>query len=619
MATTPNPTLPAPLTSEEIELGGQTVRFRDSLTVVVPSATFPANGPLGKDGSVQLLGNEAYDIRAFLSNQFGAAPTRSTLLNPDSILYLRMQQTATNWVTGGEAVILYTPWNPDYNTTGQTANTPGNPASSNPFVYSLDGFDTFGFNLTLKAVPSSTGISDPQSQFGSKNIFDTTSPFWSLRYLFSIYDLEDLTLENYEGAGATLARYVRIYFRDLKYQILEQTANVSFSTADPFDTNGADPIEIDGLTCHKTGDILQGLFQKGLGTHPVGQSLGMRFSVQGLSATSQNTLLDFAEWEQGSSVLFYTKPCNTTFNEAIDYVYAQHVASDEKDVCIFTSTKQVELPNGEQVDQLGLVSVSKLFQDSTSGSAPGKLQIEHLFVDMFSESTASVTNLYRAPISNVSDEIDGKFAKHSIIKKFTFVEMDPKTFMHETVSRFVVSNDYARSGITIEATPLVESFQTVNDLYVSKLYKPSATNNVFSVQAKKSNRTLDPQGIDSDARYAFSKYSGDGYKANRAVEGIQRLLKTGLFLNSCVVFSCLGLPSRQPGKFIGIDNMDGYKLDDRYADLLFGQWFIINVEHIIEQGRYYNVVYAVKCHAPVYAGIQFDVNPDLLDRVSRTT
>lgn len=57
----------------------------------------------------------------------------------------------------------------------------------------------------------------------------------------------------------------------------------------------------------------------------------------------------------------------------------------------------------------------------------------------------------------------------------------------------------------------------------------------------------------------------------------------------------MGLTLRESGMFIGIDKSDGCSKND-YNNKLFGQWFVIKVDHIFEAGLYVNMIYAVKIH-----------------------
>ena len=94
----------------------------------------------------------------------------------------------------------------------------------------------------------------------------------------------------------------------------------------------------------------------------------------------------------------------------------------------------------------------------------------------------------------------------------------------------------------------------------------------------------------------FPTFSLNGNNLNiRQKNGLHNLLYTGLFQNACICFKTPGLTLRESGTFIGIDRTKGSE-DNDYANKLFGQWFVVRVDHVFEAGSYANVIYAIKLH-----------------------
>ena len=81
----------------------------------------------------------------------------------------------------------------------------------------------------------------------------------------------------------------------------------------------------------------------------------------------------------------------------------------------------------------------------------------------------------------------------------------------------------------------------------------------------------------------------------RQKNGLLNLIYTGLFQNACICFKTYGLTLRESGTFIGIDKTTGCE-DNDYNNKLYGQWFVIKVDHLFEAGAYVNIIYAVKLH-----------------------
>jgi hypothetical protein len=61
---------------------------------------------------------------------------------------------------------------------------------------------------------------------------------------------------------------------------------------------------------------------------------------------------------------------------------------------------------------------------------------------------------------------------------------------------------------------------------------------------------------------------------------------------------------RQSGTFIGIDRADGCE-DTDFSNKLYGQWFVVKVDHVFEAGAYMNIIYAVKIHRHEKANAAF--------------
>ena len=94
----------------------------------------------------------------------------------------------------------------------------------------------------------------------------------------------------------------------------------------------------------------------------------------------------------------------------------------------------------------------------------------------------------------------------------------------------------------------------------------------------------------------FPTFSLNGNNtAVRQRNGLHDLLYTGVFQNACICFKVLGLTYRESGTFIGIDKTSGCA-DNDYNNKLFGQWFVVKVDHIFEAGIHMNIIYAVKIH-----------------------
>jgi hypothetical protein len=94
-------------------------------------------------------------------------------------------------------------------------------------------------------------------------------------------------------------------------------------------------------------------------------------------------------------------------------------------------------------------------------------------------------------------------------------------------------------------------------------------------------------------------------KIVRQKKGVLDLLYTGLFQNACICFKTLGLTLRRAGTFIGIDKAAGCS-DTDYNNKVFGQYFVVRVDHVFEAGAYVNNIYAIKIHRYRTSDTKFD-------------
>jgi hypothetical protein len=274
------------------------------------------------------------------------------------------------------------------------------------------------------------------------------------------------------------------------------------------------------------------------------------------------------------------------------YVYDKHVSSYEynnvNDFSILTKSKG---PEANDVGILELKSITSFFQKAgNSADSPGEYQTEHYFVQSYSSEKNSALKHHRGPMSNNgSDKVDMKSLKYNQISNYRFVDMSALTNTTQFCTTPVYSFDFKNRQFNIEfkdnSVETARSFISKN--YIDNVYKAGSDNEklfLISLDKDKKNKNIKP---------TFSLY-GDNKKIRQS-SGLQRLLYLGLFHNMAINFRTLGLTSRDTGRFISIDKTDGVE-DGIFEDKFYGQWFVINVKHVIEAEMYYNDITAVKVH-----------------------
>jgi hypothetical protein len=512
-------------------------------------------------------------------------------INPSAVLNLSIVDTVNDWVVDGSITIMYLPEDINPSQVADTAQAQktatgardnGNALRS--YQFRSDGFDL----LRVSMVPITKG-EQTSSDTGSI-IVSPTDPYWYLSYLFSIYDVEDVTsnIPQTPGFMSAYLKCVKLHFRDVRYQVLK-TTNLEYSTAlspkavvDPSLANG-DNNDGKGRVLF-TGDAIKEVFDKA-------------FDVDGTLGLNGKTLAKYGEgtdWDIGEGKIFYTSPANWNADDDIEYLFSHHVSkstltSGANDLCLL-HTNRAAKPN--ELEPICITPLAEFFKKAGSGSGePGELQLEHFFVT--SQTNHKPTpggTKHRAPLdkNGNSSTKDVKTSKYGQILSYSFVDMSAEMNSTSFKTTPVYSVDVGKRTFRVEfkGNDVESARKAIGGSYIDQLYKEGNGENLFLTTLHSTKKTTN----------VFPTFSLNGdNKIVRQRNGILDLIYTGLFQNACICFKTLGLTLRQSGTFIGIDKIEGAEIND-YNDKLYGQWFVVKVDHVFEGGKYYNNIYAVKLH-----------------------
>jgi hypothetical protein len=537
-----------------------------------------------------------YETEIWLDNSGGESTVRRLAINPNAIVNMTINETLASWVTRGTMTILYPPeGSPNIFTGafGQSINT-----DSGRFVYRNDGLDLLRVRIRPKSGPAN-GLS-----------YNTESDrkFWTLSYLFSVYEKEEIDLpQGAINAAGNNIKALKLYFWDCWYQRLK-TRVIQYSTA--LSLNAKIDTSLDNGTqgVLYTGEAIKEIIDIGLSqgasqvTNPadfidssIGAPLGFNY----------NPTFDIGtDFNRGIAKLFYTAPAGATAYDSLMYVYNKHVSNDESisspasvqpprggrppasqifDFCILRKEKG---PNDTDIGRLSLKSVSQFFKEAgNSSTIPGPYQIEHFFLQSYEADSAG--KMFKAPRGGGAT-VDISTTAYSYIQNYRFVDISPDTNASDFCNRPVHSFDYRGRTLNIEyeENTVLAARKFMAKKYIDKLYKEGPGENLFLITLENEKRDLNFKPV----------FSNDGDNPNiRQCVGLQKLLKTGLFLNAAINFRTLGLPHREAGRFIAIDKVTGAKSGE-FEDKFYGQWFIIDIKHIFESEIYYNDITAIKIH-----------------------
>jgi len=569
-----------------------------------------------------------HEFEIYLDNGAGESDQRRYPINPNAIVNLTIQDTLADWVARGHMTFYY---NPESNIgvyderLGQISEGTGllTPEQKGFYVFRNDGKDY----LRIRIKPNIQDQANINQTGTGTGINITDEKHWTLSYLFSIYDVEDIDLPPgaRNQASATLKCF-KIYFWDSWYQKM-LTNFVQYSTALSQQAN-IEEDKFQGLYANPgvipTGIAMKELIDLSLTTNTsqenyTGEVIGLTDSSLRLLYNPTAPLGE--NWEEGAAKIFFTNPTSSNAYQSLTYLYDKHISNSSENVQSsqqqtrdgvpadtaihdFSILIKERGPQATDVGQLTLRSMSSFFNKAgNSLNAPGPYQIEHFFLQNYGNFSASkirdqdaigttrATKSYRAPIGNTSsDTVDFKSLKYNQITNYRFVDISALTNATEFCTTPVYSFDFKNRSFNVEFknNTVLAAREFMSKKYINQLYKKdiSDVEKLFLI-------TLDQDKKNKNINSNFSCY-GDN-PLIRQSNGIQKLLYLGVFQNACINFRSLGLTSRKPGRFIAIDKTDGVD-SGVFEDKFYGQWFVIDVKHIFETELFYNDITAIKIH-----------------------
>jgi hypothetical protein len=508
------------------------------------------------------------------------------VINPAAVMDFNVTDSLNSWASEATIVILYLPTDAPQDNAGNPASTSiGAGAAQNgqtlkTYQFRNDGFDI----LRFAAVPSKEGLTTGDQVEGPTGL-DINSmandPKWCLSYVYSVYDIEDITpqIPGLDGQLAIYLKAVKLYLRDIRYHLLK-TTNLEYSTALSPDAT-VDPSLANGLQgVLYTGEALGEVFNKAL----TGQVDGIGDSMFTVDTKGET-------WDKGAGKIFYTSPAGWNANDDIEYLFSHHSSDAKKyengvgELCVLY-TKRAGF---DKLEDICLSPLSYFFEKAgDSSTSPGELQYEHFFTTR-STDIATPAGKFLAPLSpDGGGNVDLQTAKYGQILSYSFVEMSGEANANDLRTRPVYSINIGERTFRTEFTnnKVTDARTAIAQSYIKKVYHEGSEEGLFlpTIHRHKDKVNIFP---------AFSLNADSNILRNRS--GLLDLIYTGAFLNACVTFKTLGLSMRHPGTFIGIDKQDGCMEDD-YNYKLYGQWFVLRVDHVFEAGSYLNTIYAVKLH-----------------------
>lgn len=502
---------------------------------------------MGATDNIETFGDRKFKFSIFLLNQDG----NYLRLRKGAIHELVVEDDIMNWFHRGTLTIM----NPDDIIerveslhTDDSLNSPKAPAVSYRFRGDCRDFIYIAFEPHLEP-------GDPGETIGA----DINSATYTMKFLFSIYAIEDIMSPN--GRKEKLQK---MYFHDYRYQLLREK-NLYYSTAKSREPTGRQTRNITSVTqmsdsarSKETGHIIQDIIRMAL---PEGDTDGL-FSYH---------------WNFGGTKEFYTSPSNFKAIDDINYIMDRHVSTSDYDnqPCLLRLERQTE--------RWELLPVGEFFRRAKSGVLPGVLQTEHFLLsnDSETEDVKIPPEKKTFGMGIRTPDVNYHFPDISIIDDYNFSEINGVDCQETLNSIISHKNDMRDKKFTI----------SVND------------NNVSNVHKKFQSLFID-HTFGGDGGHGTTSWLSDSSREKNFNFNVQyssqpkttrnNQLLAAFLLGNAIQFSSTGDTSRRAGVWIAIDRGTNY-IDSAYESKILGQYFVTRVLHIIDSGgEYKNNIMGVK-------------------------
>ena len=390
---------------------------------------------------------------------------------------------------------------------------------------------------------------------------DLPKEVWEINLDMVVYDTSDNKVLNNATKEKT------IYFWDHRYHTMQEK-NLEFSTAYKASQELNKPIS--KLKNHEramyTGDALKELLTKA----------GFKDSID----------TNVEKWDLGVNKIMYTSPATSTLGDDVKSILGSHL-SKEGDRCIFYFNRGL----GES-GQWQLLPISYFFKNAGKDK-PGELQIERFyFEDLGADEEVSAEHSPRHIAGERTLKQDLDLLEFNRITSYEFIDMsgidNTKALVNKPVYWYY--NKGKQFGLDYEHNEIKNVKEKFEKFYTDHLYAAGKPYSIFPLnQAKIQHHAVDPQ-------FTWGGAKNNNSAISRSYNGSGAIMLGGLLLNECIHFRVLGSTHRHAGTFIAIERMN-QNMDNHLDYKLCGQWFVVNVKHIMWMDKFVNDITAVKIHS----------------------
>ena len=432
-----------------------------------------------------------------------------------------------------------------------------------PFSFRGDGRD-----LLIVNIKPAISVDDESPV---KTSSDNSTDNFALNFIFTIYDTEDIITESKD------VKLKKLYFHDQDFHVLNEK-NSYFSTG-RVKNRGNSPVGAsNGERSIETGEAIRALI------------------ADVLSKDTKTKQKFSADWDVGSSKLFYSSPAN---NKAIDdlyYLLDYHVSTKENDY-------SPALLRKERNNTWNLTPLSKLFKTSyykgndTLGNLGGSNLTENFILARpNSGDSPPLTGPERNPGASL---FANNFPDYSYAENFenTGMMADASTF--GVTTHLVHSYDTATKTFSIDAKE-----NNIND--VVKIYKKNFVQTQKGVAGNSPAQNFPLNKSKTENKNVVHTFNPNPDQNMRLNSGRNKILLNTIFNNNTIAFRTRGNTVRQPGKFITLERKD-FSNNSTYDNKIFGTYLVVRVDHVFKNNQYFNYMVCTKSYAAETTGNSSEV------------
>lgn len=422
-----------------------------------------------------------------------------------------------------------------------------------PYVFRGDGRDLLVVNIK-PAISVDDG--DPVNTMGQ----DTNSNF-ALNYIFSIHNTEDIISENKD------MKLKKLYLHEQSFQILNEKN--AYYTTGKIKNGGNSPVGTsNGERSIETGEAIRTLLSE----------------VLSKDTNTQQTFA--ADWDVGSSKIFYSSPAN---NKAIDdlyYLLDYHVSSEENDY-------SPALLRKEKNNTWYLIPLTKLFKtayykgNESIGNLGGSNLAENFIIAKpNSGDSPPLTGPERNPQASL---FANNFPDYSYAENFENAGMMSDASTFGVTTHMVHNYDPSTKTFSIDITD-----NNINDSM--KLYKRSFVQTQKGVAGNSPGQNFPLNQIKSQNKNINHVFNPNPDQNIRLNSGRNKILLNTVFNNNTIAFRTRGNTVRQPGKFITLERKD-FANNSTYDNKIYGTYLVVRVDHVFKNDQYYNYMVCTKSYS----------------------